>query len=112
MACLLYTSELSFRPEDRLPGLSFVLDGGMRMELQGRIDRVDLAFDGDRIYVKIIDYKSGMTGFEPARIYHGLQLQLMVYLQADVYKRQGMGTMTFIKQSAILQQHGSMAAAA
>lgn len=77
-------SELSFRPEDRLPGLSFVLDGGMRMELQGRIDRVDLAFDGDRIYVKIIDYKSGMTGFEPARIYHGLQLQLMVYLQAAV----------------------------
>lgn len=50
-----------------------------RMRLAGRIDRVDLREEDDRIYVKIIDYKSGNKDMDVAAIYHGLQLQLVVY---------------------------------
>ena len=34
------------------------------------------------MYVKIVDYKSGNTTFSLLNLYHGLQLQLVVYLNA------------------------------
>ena len=34
------------------------------------------------MYVKIIDYKSGNTKFDVLKLYHGLQLQLVVYMNA------------------------------
>ena len=46
----------------------------------GRIDRVDVMEDKDRVYVKVIDYKTGNTSFDLLALYHGLQLQLMIYL--------------------------------
>ena len=46
----------------------------------GRIDRVDTLVDQDKVYVKVIDYKTGNTTFNLLEIYHGLQLQLMIYL--------------------------------
>ena len=36
------------------------------MRLRGRIDRVDTCETDDKVYVKIIDYKSGNTTFSPA----------------------------------------------
>lgn len=55
------------------------------MRLKGRIDRMDLWKNEDDIYVKIVDYKSGgSTQFELLSIYHGLQLQLVVYLNAGL----------------------------
>ena len=53
-----------------------------RIRLQGRIDRVDTARTDEAVYVKIVDYKSGMTEFNPVSLYYGLQLQLVVYLNA------------------------------
>lgn len=52
------------------------------MRLRGRIDRVDLLKKDQDIYVKIIDYKSGQTQFSLLSMYYGLQLQLVVYLNA------------------------------
>jgi ATP-dependent helicase/nuclease subunit B len=48
----------------------------------GRIDRLDLYEGKDEVYVKIIDYKSGHKTFELTDLSYGLQLQLVVYLQA------------------------------
>ncbi|MFQ8840029.1 MAG: PD-(D/E)XK nuclease family protein [Clostridium fessum] len=45
------------------------------MHLRGRIDRIDLCEDGDRLYLKIIDYKTGKTKFDLTDIYYGLQLR-------------------------------------
>ncbi len=58
------------------------LDGESALNLRGRIDRMDICEDGDRVYVKIMDYKSGSTSFDLALLYHGLQMQLVVYLDA------------------------------
>lgn len=46
----------------------------------GRIDRVDVCEEGDKVYVKVMDYKTGNTSFSLVSLYHGLQLQLVVYL--------------------------------
>ena len=61
----------AFRPE------------GFEVRFQGgRIDRVDIMEEpeNNRVYVKVIDYKTGNTSFDLLALYHGLQLQLMVYL--------------------------------
>lgn len=50
----------------------------------GKIDRVDTCVDGDQVYVKVVDYKTGKKAFDVVSLYHGLQLQLMVYLDAAV----------------------------
>ena len=77
-------SEVYFSAEDNLPQMQFELSEGVYMALQGRIDRVDLAVEDDQVFVKIIDYKTGATSFDLTKIYHGLQLQLIIYLAAAV----------------------------
>ena len=59
-----------FEPE----GVEVVFQGG-------RIDRVDtMETDDGKLYVRVIDYKTGNTSFDLVSLYHGLQLQLMVYM--------------------------------
>ena len=48
----------------------------------GKIDRVDTCEDEDVVYVKVTDYKTGMKSFDIVALYHGLQMQLPVYLNA------------------------------
>ncbi|MCB6201846.1 PD-(D/E)XK nuclease family protein [Extibacter muris] len=50
----------------------------------GKIDRVDTCEDDGKIYVKVLDYKTGMKAFDVVALYEGLQLQLMVYMDAAV----------------------------
>lgn len=47
----------------------------------GRIDRVDVLREDNKIYVKVIDYKSGNKKFSVEDTLLGLQMQLMVYLK-------------------------------
>lgn len=48
----------------------------------GKIDRIDTCEDGEYVYVKVTDYKTGMKSFDITALYHGLQMQLPVYLNA------------------------------
>ena len=48
----------------------------------GKIDRIDICEEKDKIYVKVMDYKTGNKAFDVVALYHGLQLQLMVYMDA------------------------------
>ena len=74
--------ELSFQYADNLDSIRVALSEEERMHLQGRIDRIDIATDQDSVYVKVIDYKSGNKRFDLAALYYGLQLQLVVYMNA------------------------------
>lgn len=74
--------ELSFRFAEDLSSIHVNLSEDERMHLQGRIDRIDTAQDEDHVYVKIIDYKSGNRRFDLVALYYGLQLQLVVYMNA------------------------------
>lgn len=74
--------EVGFQGTDNLDAIRFTLSEEEKMLLRGRIDRVDTCEADDKLYVKIIDYKSGNTSFSLLNLYHGLQLQLVVYLNA------------------------------
>ena len=50
------------------------------INLNGRIDRIDLSGDGK--YFLIMDYKTGKAAISLKKIYHGLNLQLAIYLGA------------------------------
>ena len=74
--------EVSFSAIDDLKAMRIRLSEDEKLQLKGRIDRLDLCEDEEHIYVKIIDYKSGSTSFDLAALYYGLQLQLVVYMDA------------------------------
>ena len=76
--------ELKFGAGDSLERTKIPLEDGHRIALNGVIDRVDLYEDDHKIYLKIIDYKSGSKSFDINELYYGLQMQLVVYLNAAV----------------------------
>lgn len=74
--------EVSFSAADNLEAMKIALSDHESLHLKGRVDRMDLCQDEDQVYVKIIDYKSGSTSFDLLALYYGLQLQLVVYMDA------------------------------
>ncbi|MEH7180839.1 helicase-exonuclease AddAB subunit AddB [Neobacillus vireti] len=73
--------ELSFGRNGKLPPLAFSLKNGKRMELAGRIDRVDQATDeNNQTYLRVIDYKSSEKDVNLNEVYYGLALQMLTYL--------------------------------
>lgn len=59
---------------------------GFKLSLKGIIDRVDVAKteDGSQAYLRIIDYKSSQKQLELDKVYYGLSLQLLTYLDVVV----------------------------
>lgn len=74
--------ELSFSMLEDLASVNVSLSAEEKIRLLGRIDRVDIYEDEQNVYVKVIDYKSGNQSFDLVALYYGLQLQLVVYLNA------------------------------
>lgn len=74
--------EISFKSIQDVEAVDVRLSEEEALRLHGRIDRVDIAQDEENVYVKIIDYKSGDKHFDLAAVYYGLQLQLVVYMNA------------------------------
>ncbi|HIX15010.1 MAG TPA: helicase-exonuclease AddAB subunit AddB [Candidatus Hungatella pullicola] len=74
--------EVSFSAADNLKAMKIPLSPSQALHLRGRIDRMDVCQDEDKLYVKIIDYKSGGTAFDLTALYYGIQLQLVVYMDA------------------------------
>lgn len=66
----------------KLSAVNLELSREESMRLRGRIDRIDVCAEENQVYVKVVDYKSGHTEFDLVAMYYGLQLQLVVYLNA------------------------------
>ena len=58
------------------------IDEDYAMRLYGKIDRIDICETDEKVFVKVIDYKTGVKGFEMNEFYNGLQMQLVVYMNA------------------------------
>ena len=97
--------ELSFRFADDLASVNVALSEEERMRLQGRIDRIDVDEDESCVYVKVIDYKSGNRRFDLAALYYGLQLQLVVYMNAGLELEAGKHPDKEIVPAALLYYH-------
>lgn len=91
--------EIGFGNHEALPPIVIELAEGNQLILSGKIDRVDLLdIQGNR-YAKIIDYKSGSKTFSFQDIYYGLQLQLLIYL--DAYLKHYEKTSTPLKPGGV-----------
>ena len=78
----IYKNELAFGFSKDVNSIKLDLPSGESFYLNGRIDRVDkLNLDGET-YLRIIDYKTGSKKFDLNKFYNGLQMQLLVYLDA------------------------------
>jgi len=75
-------NELVFGKGGDLPPIKLSLPSGEEIQLIGRIDRVDSADLESGTYFRVIDYKTGQKSFSLSDVYYGLQLQLLVYLDA------------------------------
>ena len=77
-----FKNEFNFGSYSTGEAITLNLPSDEKIYLQGRIDRIDtLDLDGDT-YVRIIDYKTGAKKFDLNELYYGLQMQLLVYLDA------------------------------
>ncbi len=75
-------SEVKFSYNDNLPSMKIELNGRKKLIFSGAIDRIDTCRDGDDVYVKVVDYKSGGVKLSLNSVFYGLQMQLVLYMAA------------------------------
>ncbi len=68
--------------KNTIPAILIETNAGDKIYLQGQIDRVDVLDYDDKKYIKIIDYKSANKDYRLSDIYNGLEMQLMIYMDA------------------------------
>ncbi len=58
------------------------LENGIKLKLKGIVDRVDIYEDSDKkkLYVQVIDYKSGAKDIDYTKLFYGTQVQLPIYM--------------------------------
>ena len=74
--------EVAFGYPGGPPPLKLHLQDGSTVLVRGRIDRIDRFDNGESVYLRVVDYKSGDQKLDAAKIYMGMQLQLLLYLEA------------------------------
>jgi len=74
--------EVGFGEKEKYPPIVIQLDSGQKIQLTGRIDRIDAFESQDGKYFNIIDYKSGTKDFKLSDVFYGLQIQLITYMDA------------------------------
>lgn len=74
--------EVEFSNHGRYEPIVIDMDDGKKVEITGKIDRVDIGTYDDKKYVRIIDYKSSIKNIDMNQVEAGLQIQLITYLDA------------------------------
>lgn len=75
-------TEIEFGKKGKYKPIILELEGGKKIEITGKIDRIDTASDGEGKYLRIIDYKSSAKNIDLNEVYAGLQIQLLTYTDA------------------------------
>jgi len=71
--------ELSFGDRGTLPAVSVSEPDG-QLRVTGKVDRVDGWISGGKLYLRVVDYKTGRKSFDLAEVRMGLDLQMLLYL--------------------------------
>ena len=75
-------TEIEFANNGTYKPITLKLDNGKRVEIIGKIDRMDIGQNEDGKYLRIIDYKSSAKDIDLNEVYAGLQIQLLTYMDA------------------------------
>lgn len=71
--------ELGFGSGKDLPPITFAA-GGVTVSLSGFVDRVDGWEKDGKLYLRVVDYKTGRKSFDWSDVWNGMGLQMLVYL--------------------------------
>ena len=71
--------ELGFGTGDGLPPVELTVDG-VTVSVSGFVDRVDGWVHDGRLYLRVVDYKTGRKSFDLTDIWNGMGLQMLLYL--------------------------------
>lgn len=75
-------TEVEFGRKGDYKPIVLSLENGKKVEIIGKIDRIDTANTPDGNYVRIIDYKSSVKNIDLNEVYAGIQIQLLTYMDA------------------------------
>lgn len=75
-------TEIEFGKNGKYKPIIIQLDNGKRVEIIGKIDRIDTAEAEEGKYLRIIDYKSSAKNIDLNEVYAGIQIQLLTYMDA------------------------------
>lgn len=81
-------NEVEFKNQKDYPPITIDLEDGKKVEITGKIDRIDLAKGKEGNYIRIIDYKSSLKNIDLNEVVAGLQIQLLTYLDAVTKKQE------------------------
>ena len=73
--------ELGFGADGQLPAIT-ITDGGNETRVVGKVDRVDGWLHDGKLYLRVIDYKTGKKTFDLAELRYGMGIQMLLYLFA------------------------------
>ncbi len=76
--------ELEISEKSDVKPWKFQLKSGERVSICGKVDRVDFCQVDNFNYIRVIDYKSGNKNFSLDDVYHGLNMQMLLYLFAII----------------------------
>lgn len=74
--------EIEFSNTGKFKTINLEIEDGKKVEIIGKIDRLDTAKLGENQYVRIVDYKSSYKDLDLNQVEAGLQIQLITYLDA------------------------------
>ena len=77
-------TEVEFSKKGEYKPILLQLENGKKIEITGKIDRIDTSTQNDGKYLRIIDYKSSAKNIDLNEVYAGLQIQLLTYTDAIV----------------------------
>ncbi len=77
-------TEVAFNNKEgsKYSSINLTTDDGKHIQIEGKIDRIDIAELPDGKYIRIIDYKSKSKDIDLNKVISGLQLQLITYIDA------------------------------
>ncbi len=75
-----YGYEIEFKEGEWIAPIQIEAENGKKIILNGKIDRIDTLELEDKIFVRVVDYKSSGRTLEIDKIKEGLSLQLISYL--------------------------------
>ena len=81
-------SELSFGRSEQVKGLNYTFTnptGKHQIDLRGKMDRIDLTKENNKVIGAVVDYKSSTKKFDLGLFANGISLQMVSYL--DVLKK-------------------------
>ncbi len=80
--------EIEFKENGKFLPIEIKLNDGKIMKIVGKIDRIDVLNQDDKIYVRVVDYKSSKKTLTLDDIKEGISLQLVTYLDAFLQNEQ------------------------